>query len=206
MSQITRGVRAVLSLPAAYNAFQNLLGARRVRKELCERYISAKPGDVLVDVGCGPAEILDHVDASVQYHGYDLSKPYIEAAIQRYGNRGQFHCADITLVPSDDIPPCDVAIAIGLLHHLDDDGVERLFACLHGRMRPGGRLITFDPAYWSGQHRVARFMISKDRGQNVRWGEQYGALAARIFREVTVNRRDDLLNIPYSHAILECTK
>ena len=32
------------------------------------------------------------------------------------------------------------------------------------------------------------------------------ALAARIVREVTVNRRDDLLNMPYSHAILECTK
>jgi SAM-dependent methyltransferase len=206
MAQITRGLRSVLSVPAAYNTFQNILGARRVRKELCDAYICARPGDIMVDVGCGPADILEFIDPAVIYHGYDLSQAYIDAALRQYGHRGSFHCEDITLIPDGVLPPCDVAIAIGLLHHLDDDGAERLLSCLHGRMRNGARLVTFDPAYWPGQSRFGRFMISKDRGQNVRWGESYRELAMRVFKQVKVVRRDDLLNIPYSHAILECTK
>lgn len=206
MAQITGGIRSILSLPAAYSAFQNLLGARRVRREICATYIKARPGDVLVDVGCGPAEILAYIDDGVRYYGFDLSPTYIDAALKQYGDRGHFRCADITLIPAGEIPPCQVAIAIGLLHHLDDEGARRLIACLHDRLASGGRLVTFDPAYWPDQHRAARFMISKDRGQNVRWGEQYRELATPIFANVQVVRRDDLLNIPYSHAILECTK
>lgn len=206
MAQITRGVRSILSLPAAYSAFQNLLGARRGRKVLYQQYIHAQAGDVLVDVGCGPGEILEHVDPDVQYIGFDLSEAYIDAARSAYGDRASFHCADITLMPADAIPPCQVAIAIGLLHHLDDDEARHLIAHLYDRLAPGGRLITFDGAYWPGQARAARFLISKDRGQNVRTGEGYRDLARSRFDRVELIRRDDLLNIPYTHAILECTK
>jgi SAM-dependent methyltransferase len=207
MAEITRGARAILSMPTVYSAFQNLLGARRVRRILCLDYIRARPGDVMVDVGCGPAEILEYIDtSSVRYIGFDLSQPYVDAARAAYGARATFHCADITRAPRDVIPPCQVAIAIGLLHHLDDDGAGRLISHLHERLAPGGRLVTFDPAYWPDQARVARFMISKDRGQNVRNGEAYRELAAPYFSRVKLKRRDDLLVIPYTHAILECTK
>lgn len=205
MAQITSGIRSVLSHPAAYSTFQNLLGARRVRRALCDQYIRAKAGDVLVDVGCGPAEILEHIDRGVQYYGFDLSSSYIDEAAARYGQRATFHCADITLIPADDIPPCQIAIAIGLLHHLDDAGATALIDHLHARLVPDGRLVTIDPAYWPNQSRFASFIIGKDRGQNVRRGEDYGALASR-FAHVEVIRRDDLLNIPYSHAIMVCTK
>jgi hypothetical protein len=57
-----------------------------------------------------------------------------------------------------------------------------------------------------GQSRAARFLISKDRGQNVRSGEGYRDLALSRFDRVELIRRDDMLNIPYTHAILECTK
>ncbi len=206
MAEITRGIRSILSRPDAYSILQNLLGARRVRKILCQQYIRAQPGDVLVDVGCGPSEILEHLDPDIQYIGFDLSQPYIDAAKATYGGRGAFHCADITKVGAGVIPPCQVAIAIGLLHHLDDAGARHLISNLHQRLAPGGRLITFDPAYWAGQARAARFMISKDRGQNVRDGDAYGELATPFFDKVELHRRDDLLNIPYTHAIMECTK
>jgi hypothetical protein len=99
-----------------------------------------------------------------------------------------------------------VAIAIGLLHHLDDEGARRLIANLHERLAPSGRLITFDCAYWPDQSPAARFLINKDRGQNVRNGDAYRDLAAPLFSHVELIRRDDLLNVPYTHAILECTK
>lgn len=206
MAQITKGIRRILSMPTAYSAFQNLIGAKRGRRILCQEYIRARPGDVMVDVGCGPAALLESIDPSVRYFGFDLSQPYIDAAQAAYGDRGTFRCADITQLPVDDIPPCQVATAIGLLHHLDDEGATRLLKNLHERLAPGGRLITFDGGYWPDQSRAARYLISKDRGQNVRAGDDYRALAAPIFARVELIRRDDMLNIPYTHAILECTK
>lgn len=206
MGQITSGIRSILSFPLVYRALQNLLGAGHVRKILSEEYIQAAPGDILVDVGCGPADILEHIHVPIRYYGFDLSQAYIDAALARRDERGSFRCADITLLPIEDIPPCQIAMAIGLLHHLDDDDARRLFANLHERLALGGRLITFDCAYWADQSPVARYFINQDRGQNVRWGEQYRELATSFFSNVRLIRRDDLLNIPYSHAILECTK
>lgn len=206
MAQITRGIRSVLSIPAAYSALQAMLGARNSRKALCRQYIRAQPGDVLVDVGCGPADILEHLDPAIRYIGFDLSQPYIDTARARYGHRGTFHCADIVSIPRDAIPPCQVAIAVGLLHHLDDDQARQLIAHLHERLAPGGRLVTFDGGYWPDQGRIARYLIGKDRGQNVRDGEGYRALALTAFDKVELIRRDDLLHLPYTHAILECTK
>ena len=72
-----------------------------------------------------------------------------------------FRCADITQLPIEDIPPCQVAMAIGLLHHLDDDAARRLIANLHERLAPGGRLITLDCAYWPDQSRAAQFLITR---------------------------------------------
>jgi hypothetical protein len=93
-----------------------------------------------------------------------------------------------------------------LLHHLDDSGARKLIEHLHSRLSKGGRLITVDPAYWPGQSRVAHYLVSSDRGQNVREDTAYRDLAVTVFSQVSVVRRGDLLNIPYSHAILECIK
>lgn len=206
MAQTTHGLRAVLSLPAFYNLFQNVVGAQRARKILCREHFRINARDVVVDVGCGPAAILDYLDPSVRYYGFDLSQPYIDAARASYGERGTFSCSDVTELPASDIPPCQVAIAVGVLHHLDDADARRLIANLHQRLEPGGRLVTVDPAYWPTQSSLGRLLISRDRGQNVRTGEGYRELAASIFSDIRLVRRDDLLNIPYSHAVLECTK
>ena len=114
MAQVTRGIRSVLSSPAVYSTLQRLLGAKRVRTILSREYIRAADGDIVVDVGCGPADILECIHVPIRYFGFDLSQPYIDAAQATHGARGSFRCADITQLPIEDIPPCQVAIAIGL--------------------------------------------------------------------------------------------
>lgn len=206
MAQITSGLRSILSNPLIYDSFQNLLGARRHRRLICSDYIKARPSSIIVDVGCGTAMILDDLPKSITYYGFDLSQAYIDAATQRYGGRGQFSRKDITQLADNELPPCDVVIAIGLLHHLDDKDAAGLITSLHRRLAVGGRLITVDPAYWEPQSAIARFLISRDRGQNVRTGEAYKALVPNLYSRVNLFRRDNLLTIPYSHAVLECTK
>lgn len=206
MTQITTGIRSLLSGSAAYDAVQNLLGARRSRQRLVDEYIRPSPGDCILDVGCGTCAILDSLPDDVAYVGMDLSPRYIEAAQRKYAGRGRFHCMDIAKIATANVATANVAIAVGLLHHLGDDEVVSMLSDIARCLAPGGRLVTIDPCFHPDQSMVARYLISKDRGQNVRTAQQYADLARRPFRLVDVTVRHDMARVPYTHSILECAK
>lgn len=205
MAQVTSGIRRILSLPIAYSFLQSALGAGRLRRRVCRELIRPGTDDVVVDVGCGPAAILELLPPTVRYYGFDLSEDYIRAARERYGDRADFRCADVAAAPRESVPPCTIALALGLLHHLDDDEARNLLAALSNRLAPGGRLITLDGTFVPWQSATARRLVAADRGQNVRTPDAYAALAPDGL-SVKVHVRSDLLNVPYTHCILECTK
>jgi len=155
MPQITSGIRSILSLPSMYSLFGWLVGGNRSRPIFVENYIRPQKGDRILDIGCGPGDLIPYL-TEVEYLGFDLSEQYIEMA--------------------------------------------------QTVLKPGGRLITFDGVFVDNQSPCAKWIISKDRGQNVRTKDGYIALASKIFPDISCNIRHDLLRIPYTHIILECTK
>lgn len=203
MSQTTSGLRAALSLPSVYDFVQNLVGAARARRELIAHYLRAESGQLFVDVGCGTGEMLDFLPAGVRYVGFDLSQRYIDSARRRYGERARFECLDVAEAGRLDIHDVDIALAFGLLHHLDDHEVLGLLQTLARLLGPNGRILTIDPTLSPGQHPVAAFVARRDRGQNVRSPDAYRALAAQVFDRVECEVRHDLLRIPYSHCVLQ---
>ena len=204
MAQRTTGVRAVLSHPIAYEAVQRALGVRRYRTRLARDLFRARPGMRILDVGCGPGDLVPFFP-DTEYVGFDLSQPYIDEARRRFGApRVTFHCADVNDAAFlHDEAPFDLAIALGLLHHLDDHEVEALYSTLHGVLAEGARLITVDPVFIPYQNPVARWLISKDRGLSVRDPKGYVDLARRRFDDVRPTIRTDLLRVPYTHMIME---
>lgn len=203
MSQTTSGLRAALSLPSVYDFVQNLVGARRARRELSAHYLRPQPECLMVDVGCGTGEMLEALPADIRYVGFDLSQRYIDSARARYGDRARFECLDVAQAGSLDIHNIDLALAFGLLHHLDDHEVCGLLRTLKRLLKPGGRVVTIDPTLTPGQHPIAAFVARRDRGRNVRSPEAYRALACAVFDQVESEVRHDLLRIPYSHCILQ---
>lgn len=204
MAQITTGLRAVLSSPCAYDFFQDIMGARSVRRELILKHIRPISGSRILDIGCGTARILDFLP-DVEYHGFDLSRRYIDAAVRRYGSRGAFNCALVEQAILDHLEPFDIVMATGLLHHLNDEQSDGVMRLAHSALRAGGRMVTIDPCYVEDQNSASRYFVSRDRGQNVRNQESYAALAKPVFTNVEafVQHRSW---IPYTHCILECTK
>ena len=74
-------------------------------------------------------------------------------------------------------------------------------------LKPGGRFIIFDGCYLPSQSHIARYLLSRDRGQNVRDREGYTKIVSQVFsKDIVVSIRHDLLRIPHTHIILECTK
>lgn len=197
----TTGWRSVFSLAPAYRIAQQAIGADKFRRVLVDETLQPKPDDRILDIGCGTADILEHLPP-VDYIGFDPSQRYIDAARARFGDRGTF-----TTSAAETFPPTGadrtVAMAIGVLHHMDDDAVADLFELASKSLVPGGRLVTIDPALVDGQHRVARLLVSRDRGQHVRTPEQLQELVNVSFPDADITVRHDLLRTPYTHAIIQ---
>ena len=202
MAQITTGIRSLLGKPWVYDALQNLMGAIKAREKLVREWIKPFPGCRILDIGCGTAKILDHLQ-EVEYYGFDLSEEYIENAQERYGDLGNFKCAEVSDAILDDLPKFDIVMSIGVLHHLDDRDSVRLLQLAYAAMKPGARLITVDPCFTRDMNCMSRFLVSQDRGKNVRDENGYGELANRIFKEIKINIKHTTW-IPYTHCIMQC--
>ena len=160
----------------------------------------------LLDIGCGPGKILDFLPLDIDYTGFDISEAYIEYANSNYSGRGTFHCGSVSEMLAKDLPAFDAAMARGVIHHLDDKGALELFQLAHKTLAPGGRLVTIDPCFLERQSPLAKFIISKDRGQKVRYPSEYKKLALEVFQEVKGEAIGNLLRIPYNHYLMECIK
>jgi SAM-dependent methyltransferase len=203
MAQISAGVRAILGSPMVYDVLQSIVGASRMRRELVERHLRPWTDAAFLDIGCGTGAILDHMPA-IHYLGLDTSDGYVAAAQARYGTRATFIACDAVEAIKRIDTRFDLILASGLLHHLDDTPAVELFAHARRLLAPRGRLVTVDGCWQAGQSMVARFLLSHDRGQNVRDVDGYRRLARTSFEDVQAEIRDDILRVPFTLCFLDC--
>lgn len=163
MTELTSGWRSFLSHPAFFEAAQHVVGARRWLKRFVRETLKPQKGDRMLDIGCGPAAIL-HYLPDIEYCGFDHSEAYILAAREKYGKRAKFFCDDVIAVGKYGLPSFSIVTAVGVLHHIDDASVLRLFAETREALAPRGRFITADPCFFDGMPWITRAIISNDRG------------------------------------------
>lgn len=197
-------LRDVLGIPKVYSAFARFVGGD-ARGAYVRDYVRPESGGKVLDIGCGTADILDWLPAGTDYTGFDSSAAYIAEAQARFGSRGRFFQAEVTPERAREFSGFDIVLANGVLHHLDDDSARHLLDIARIALRPGGRLVTLDGAYADGQSAIARMLLARDRGRFVRPAQAYRALALRAFGTVKLDVRNDLLRIPYTLAIMECS-
>lgn len=204
MPQLTSGLYRLTQVPFLYESFQNLLGAQRSRTRLAREFILPFGPKRVVDVGCGPGSMLPFL-GKVDYQGIDLNSQHIERAQALYDGLGRFYCGGFERLAGVDEEQ-DLVLSIGLLHHLNDDEVRTLSATAARILRPGGHLVTVDPAFTPDQHWMARWIASKDAGQAVRSPDGYRALITSAFETVRSTVLHDLGRIPLTHCINIATK
>ena len=198
-------LRDILAQARVYSLFARIVGATRGRQLYVQGYIRPKAGDRILDIGCGPADILEALP-EVEYHGFDLSPDYIESARKRFGRRGQFHVEAVSAELVKKYAGFDLVLATGVLHHLTDAEATDLFQVARTALKPGGRLVTLDGCFVDGQSAIARHLLHLDRGQFVRQPTEYLRLASKVFNKVESHLTDNLLRIPYTHIIMKCSK
>lgn len=203
MAQVTTGIRAMLSHPLVYDILQRLMGGEEGRARNVRDHVRPFPGMRILDLGCGTAEILSALPTDITYVGYDMSPEYIAAAQKRFAGRGTFHCRLLEHAEVAALEPFDLVLGIGVLHHLDDATAKQFMAVAKAALKRGGRIYTVDPCFAVGQSPIARYLISRDRGQHVRDVEGYRALPRELAAEVTGTLVHQAW-IPYTRWHMEC--
>jgi len=206
MPQTTTGLHSVLSAGVIYDLFQRMVGADALRATIARDYLRVGARCRILDIGCGTAEVLRFLPDDVQYVGFDASPEYIERARARFGGRGSFFAKLVTDADLGTLGPFDLVMAMGVLHHLSDTETDHVFALGARALADGGRMFTNDACLVPDQSRIARAVIQRDRGTNVRSPDGYRALAEPYFEQVSTVVRHDLLRIPYTHALLTCAE
>jgi cyclopropane-fatty-acyl-phospholipid synthase len=119
--------------------------AQANKYDLVAGKLALKPGQRLLDVGCGWGGMVRHAarEYGVRALGVTLSKEqaqWAQAAIER---EGLSHLAEVRHLDYRDAPleQFDAVSSIGLTEHIGLRNYPRYFKTLRDRLKPGGRLL-----------------------------------------------------------------
>ena len=191
-------IKGLLGHVPLYVALQRGVGADRLRYR-CLDELDLQPGQVVLDVGCGPAYYFERLPRGVRYFGFDTSERYIAYARRKWGHRAEFRTEIFGEEHLDELPPVDSVMLLGLLHHLSDEQVRGLLSLAGRALAPDGRVISVDTCFEPRQGRISRWMSRNDRGEHVRSPEAFVALAGESFAKVDGEVVNDATRIPSSH-------
>ena len=191
----------LLDLPRAFDLDQRLIGAPKSKQLFVDGYVRAKPGDQVLDLGCGTGALLRGLQQGVEYVGVDVDRAYVERARERFRGRGTFVCADVTAFrPSTRF---DVVIAYGLLHHLDDEHLRRTLEVARDALDAQGRAVFAEPCSTPDQGPLERALMNHDRGAHIRSADRYVDAMREFFAEVAADVVAGTYRIPFTIVVLE---
>jgi ubiquinone/menaquinone biosynthesis C-methylase UbiE len=134
---------------ATAKALERIYGTRDVlrRRQLVQEALAARPGEHLLDMGCGPgfyvAELVEQVGPDGRVAGVDPSPAMLALAARRVEGHDNVELreASATDLPFADAT-FDAAISVQVLEYVERVGPA--LQELHRVLRPGGRLVLWD--------------------------------------------------------------
>lgn len=186
MAENKSGIHSIISAPWIYNLVQRVAGAKMYREKMVTEYIRPFEGCKILDIGCGTGEYVHHIDnhcKNYEYYGFDGEDVYIEHAKEIFKNRPNLHFYRKILTEENikEFNNFDLVIATGVMHHLDDPIVVSLLRLSKMALKPGGRLVTYDPGKYDNMSALEKFFVKYDRGRSIRFEREYAALISQIF-------------------------
>jgi ubiquinone/menaquinone biosynthesis C-methylase UbiE len=143
---------ATLHKASQYDIHTSLmgLGVNRSNSRMIIEMAKIKPGDKVLDVGCGSGNLTltakRYVGAAGSVYGIDASPEMIEVARNKAKRSGAVAVFEVGLIERISYPDAifDVVISRLVMHHLPDDLKRRAIAEIFRVLKPGGLLFLAD--------------------------------------------------------------
>ena len=204
MSQRKNQIYNFINNPLIYKIIQGVMSGTSFRNSIIKKNIT-KNNLKILDIGCGPAQILEHIP-QCDYYGYDIDRRSIQYAKKKYYQKNyHFYCKKFNKTELKKLPKFDFIIFFGILHHLSNKEVYEILKLCKKIMKKNSKLLTEDPILLENQNVIAKFLIKKDRGLNVRDKQEYINLLKKHFKKIK-NKVTHQYFIPYTWFTTVCSK
>jgi cyclopropane-fatty-acyl-phospholipid synthase len=143
--RILLGPSLTYSCAAWTDPHQSLESAQAAKHELVCRKLGLRPGDRLLDVGCGWGSLAMHaaMHHEARVVGVTVSQRQVELARQRVAEAGLADRVEIRLQDYRDVDdgPYDAVSSIGMFEHVGRARLVEYFERLWSLLKPEGRLL-----------------------------------------------------------------
>ena len=200
------GVRAVLSSPAVYDAFQWLMGGHVGRTDFARTMVRAAPGlRACSTSAAAPGTCSTTCRPACTITAGTSARRTSPPRARALAAGGSSACGLLTEAEVAAEPPYDVVIASGVLHHLDDGEVRALARLARLAVRAGGRFVSIDPVMTTRPDTRSRASWSRATAASTcarprptsRWSGRRSTTLTGMVR----HRRW----VPYTHWMMEAT-
>ncbi len=190
--QSDSGLSRWLKVPLLYNVFQAAVAGK----------FRGRDGDANV------IKFISRRVWSIERNADHCSVAGLFARItDRYGSKGTFVVGDTHSLRGDlRFKNADIVTAVSVLHHLDDEDAADCIQFAYDALKNGGRFVSHDPCWVPNHGAFSKYIMSHDRGRNIRTEQQYRELAEKVFRNVKASVDTKPMRIPYVTVVLECEK
>ena len=183
MSQRINQIYNFINSPLVYRIIQYIMSGTSFRNSIIKKNIK-KSNLKILDIGCGPAQILEQIPRC-DYYGYDIDQRSIQYAKKKYRQKNyHFYCKKFNKTEIKKLPKFDFIIFFGILHHLSNKEADKMLTLCKRIMKKNSKLLTEDPILIEKQNVIAKFLIEKDRGTNVRQKKEYINLLKKHFKKI----------------------
>jgi SAM-dependent methyltransferase len=163
--------KRILDIPVIYTLFQSVVGYSEFASDTVSTLVSKNKGESIIDLGCGPCDLLSDVKLVSHYFGIDIHGPFIERAKILFpphaNNLYEASIIDFDYASLEIKSKSVIVLALGLLHHLSDTDIIQTMNAIKKLNR---KIVVFsiDPVFFEGQNIWSRFLANSDRGRYVR--------------------------------------
>jgi SAM-dependent methyltransferase len=194
-------MKQLLNFPIVYRSMQSVGGFFSARVKAIDEFLVIKEGTRIIDIGCGPGNIIEYLPNGIDYVGFDIDDAYINYANKHYHKKGRFFCRYFDAAAAKEFAHVDIVMMNGVLHHISDHELNVTLQNVSLVLKRGGQLLSLDGCYREGQSALRKWLLDNDRGTYVRDLAGYRKVLKSAFNNVDLHLREEYSRVPYTFAV-----
>lgn len=189
-----------------YLLIQKIMGGTTAREKIIKINKIKKNCNIL-DVGCGPAYVLDFLkNKSLKYFGYDTEINHIKYAKKKFSHKDyHFFCKKFNISELNKLPKFDYVFLFGIIHHLNNTELKKIIFLIKKILKKNGKLLILDNILIKKQNIIARALIKLDKGNYIRNLSDYECFLKNNFNKFSYSIINQKF-IPYTWFTSVCGK